>query len=55
MRKLDEILNSLRAQKRALILGSIFVDLLINCPQLPKSGADSTAWIDIIKTKKFSH
>ncbi|MBO8415758.1 MAG: hypothetical protein IAB19_05205 [Proteobacteria bacterium] len=43
MRKLDEILNSLRPQKRALILGSIFVDLLINCPQLPKSGADSTA------------
>lgn len=43
MRKLNEILDSLSPKKRALITGSIFVDLLIDCPKLPKSGGDSTA------------
>ncbi len=43
MRTISEILHDLNPRRRALILGSVFVDLLIKTPQLPVSGSDITA------------
>lgn len=43
MRTINEILQDLKPRRRALVLGSVFVDFLINTPQLPVSGSDITA------------
>lgn len=40
MRSIPEILEALKPQKRLLIIGSAFVDVIIHVPRLPSSGED---------------
>lgn len=40
MRSIRELLNELTPEKRLLIIGSAFVDVIIHVPRLPKSGED---------------
>ncbi len=40
MRSIRSVLHSLKPQKRVLIIGSAFVDMVINVQEMPRAGAD---------------
>ena len=40
MRGITELLDSLTPEKRLLIIGSAFVDVIVHVPRLPLSGED---------------
>jgi LPXTG-motif cell wall-anchored protein len=40
MRSIRSVLHSLKPQKRVLIIGSTFVDMVINVQEMPRAGAD---------------
>ena len=40
MRGIKELLDSLTPEKRLLIIGSAFVDVIVHVPRLPLSGED---------------
>ena len=42
MRGITELLDSLTPEKRLLIIGSAFVDVIVHVPRLPLSGGSSS-------------